>query len=119
LLTDFYFLDQNHTSNGNQIQLDFFNITGIIATSFAETLIECYQFEEDAILDTFGNNIFVDEKDFRTSFLFNLLASSIMIRSYAYDLLKYSEDGEEDWVEYTYSLAAILSYLIYFTSTTA
>jgi len=46
LLTDFYFLDQNHTSNAGEMELDFFNVTGIIATSFAETLNECYQFQQ-------------------------------------------------------------------------
>jgi hypothetical protein len=69
-------------------------------------------------LDEFGSNIFVDKQDLRTSFLFNLLAQSIIIRTYSYDLLDYSEEGEEDWIEYTYSLAGIISNMIYFSSTT-
>jgi hypothetical protein len=43
------------------MELDFFNVTGILATSFAETINECYQFQQQAILDEFGNNIFVDK----------------------------------------------------------
>ena len=61
----------------------------------------------------------MDKQDLRTSFLFNLLAQSIVIRGYSYDLLWYSEEGYEDWIEYTYALAGIISNLIYFTSTTA
>lgn len=73
-LNDFYFLDQNHTASGdNQIE-QLFNVTGIISYSMASTLSNCYKFEQEAILDYYSNNIFVDGADFRTSYLFNLLA---------------------------------------------
>jgi len=49
--------------------------------------------------------------------LFNILAESIAIREYSYDLIDYSED--EDWVSYTQSLAGIISSMIYFDSSTA
>ena len=90
-----------------------------MSTSMTNTINECYKFEQQAILQYLSNNIFVDDSDFRTSFLFNLLAQSIIIRSYSYDLLDYSEEGYRDVVEYTRSLGGIIRSIIYFTSTTA
>lgn len=116
---DFYFLDQNHTATADNQVEQLFNITGIVSTSMADTINECYKFEQQAVLDYYSNNIFVDEADFRTSFLFNLLAQSIIIRSYSYDLLDYSEEGYRDVVEYSRSLGGVISNIIYFTSTTA
>ena len=40
----------------------------------ANSINECYKFEQQAILEYLTNNIFVDDADFSTSFLFNLLA---------------------------------------------
>jgi hypothetical protein len=60
---------------------------------------------------------FIDDNDKYTSFLFNLLAESIQIREYSYDLIDYSEAG--NWVSYTQSLAGIISSMIYFESSTA
>ena len=85
----------------------------------ADTINECYKFEQQAILEYLTNNIFVDDSDRMTSFLFNLLANSILIRTYSYDLLDYSEEGYLDIVEYTRSLAGIIRSIIYFTSTEA
>jgi len=59
----------------------------------------------------------VDDNDKYTSFLFNLLAESIQIREYSYDLIDYSE--VKDYVSYTQSLAGIISSMIYFDSSTA
>jgi hypothetical protein len=56
----------------------------------------------------------VDNNDRFTSFLFNLLAKSIVVREYSYDLIDYSESG--DWVAYTRSLAGIINSFIYFDS---
>jgi hypothetical protein len=48
-----------------------------------------------------------------------LLANSILIREYSYDLLDYGAQGTAvDSVEYSFSMAAIIYNLIYFTSTT-
>lgn len=85
----------------------------------ADSVNECYKFEQQAILEYLLNNIFVDDSDKRTSFLFNLLANSIIIRSYSYDLLDHSEEGYRNIVEYTRSAAGIIRSIIYFTSTEA
>ena len=71
---DFYFLNVNHTATGDKQVEKMFNITGIISYSMANTVNECYKFEQQAILEYLLNNIFVDDADFSTSFLFNLLA---------------------------------------------
>lgn len=95
-----------------------FNVTNIISNSYALTMYECYnmerQIQEGFVVQEEG---FVDDNDKYTSFLFNLLAESIQIREYSYDLIDYSE--AEDFVSYTRSLAGIISSMIYFESSTA
>lgn len=59
----------------------------------------------------------MDDNDKFTSFLFNLLSESIVLREYSYDLLDFSETG--DWVPYTRSLAGIIRSIIYFESSSS
>jgi len=67
-----------------------FNVTGIIGKNFANTILNCYLFTSSVV--TYTNqriSRFVDFEDVYTSFLFNLLAQSLTIRTYATNLITY------------------------------
>jgi hypothetical protein len=115
MMDDFYFMNINHTTSLNWEER-FFNVTGVLSLNYAETMYQCFvmlqQIQEVAVVQ---QESFVDQNDFVTSFLFNLLAQSIVVRQYSYNLITYSES--EDWESYVRTLGAILAALIYFDST--
>ena len=117
LLDDFFFLRKNHTGALTQIER-VFNVTAMVSNSYRNTMYECFnlhqQIQESFVVQT---DSFVDDNDLYTSFLFNLLAESIQIREYSYDLIDYSAAG--DFVSYTQSFAGIIGSTIYFKSSTA
>jgi hypothetical protein len=57
---------------------------------------------------------FVDLQDWYTSFLFNLLAESIQIRTYSIDLATYQAD--EDWESFQETLANLMRVCLDFES---
>ena len=71
---DFHKLKNNVTASEENMDI-IFNVTGIISGSYAKTLYECYNLEEQ-IQSGFviQEESFIDENDKYTSFLFNLLA---------------------------------------------
>jgi hypothetical protein len=114
---DFHKLKLNVTSTEYQMDI-IFNVTAIISGSYAKTIYECYNMERQIQAGfVIQEESFVDENDKYTSFLFNLLAESIAIREYSYDLIDFSEQNE--YVSYTQSFAGIISSMIYFDSSTA
>jgi hypothetical protein len=91
LLDDFYYLKVNATST--ELKTDVvFNTTAILSGSYAKTMYTCYNLERDIQAEFKLNDLtFIDDNDKYTSFLFNLLANSIDIRTYSYDLIDFSE----------------------------
>lgn len=58
-----------------------FNITGIIAKNFADSIYYCYLFENSVEVYTLQRwSTFVDVNDLYTSFLLNLLSKSLQIK---------------------------------------
>ncbi len=117
LLDDFFFMAKNRTAATDQEER-FFNVTGVFANNFAETFYQCFvllqQIQQQAVTQ---ENSFLDTNDKYTSFLFNLLSQSIVIREFSYDLLDYS--AVNDWVSYTRSAAGIVQAVLYFESSAA
>ena len=82
LLDDLFYFHQNRTLTGHTAQHTAFNISQIVAGNFASFVYGCYRFEQ-GILESTQSSLsqFVDITDVYTSFLFNLLANSIKIKS--------------------------------------
>lgn len=79
--SDFFYYYQNKTGKGIPAlgpapwEYQMFNITGVIANNFADSLYYCYLFENAVEVYTLQRwSTFVDINDFYTSFLFNLLS---------------------------------------------
>lgn len=82
LASDLFYFNQNRTGKVNGPTYKkatwfelMFNITGVIAGDFSNTIYYCYKFEDSVKVYTLKRwSTFVDVNDFYTSLLFNLLA---------------------------------------------
>ena len=114
---DFHALQIVHETTEDDWEPILYEITRIISGSFADLFYNCFfmlqQIQEIAVDN---DNAFIDDNDRYTSFLFNLLAKSIEIRQYSYELLYYTREGQEDWAAYVESLAGVIKCIIYFES---
>jgi len=117
LMDDFHFMYKNHTTTIG-MEERFFNVTNVVSNNYAETFYQCFVLMQQIHQQAVANDAkFVDANDKFTSFLFNLLAKSIVVREYSFDLLDASAAG--DWAAYTKAMAGILESMIYFDSSAA
>lgn len=106
LMDDFHYMYNNHTTAVNNEER-FFNVTGVVANNFAETFYQCFillQQIQEGFIDQEAT--FIDTDDKYTSFLFNLLAQSIVIREYGYEMLDASES--QDYVLYARAVGGVI-----------
>ncbi len=116
-LDDLYYMNVNFTANTGWEQF-MFNVSDFLADDINFLILNCYRFTVSAeTVNVQKWNAFDGFEDIYTSFLFNMLAQSVSIKTYAENMITYN--NAQNWVSFSGEVAKVVRVLTEFESASA